>query len=311
MNTDVFDSDLNPVLCQASNEELSVLHDILMEKFHEELSTSDAYQAYHPDHRRYADLIAKEIRDFGGNSFRNVARGFEGPPYKEIVCDVARKLKVPFSKEQDIEVIEQSILATVLAKLVEEMTDEEKTELLADLRRSNRSWVAGASAIAFQQLFRQRGFASYQFALKIFNAAAKAAFNHGLSLPANALLVKLLKFSTGPIGVGVAVAWTLKGLADPSYRVTIPTVVHIAMLRARQASVQCGSCDAVVHESIAFCPECGSPLAGTAERKESPPARDETDPEITPDNPDENGTGSALIPVVATAAAMALFGALP
>ena len=311
MNTDVFDSDLNPVLCQASNEELGVLHDILMEKFHEELSTSDAYQAYHPDHRRYAALIAKEIRDFGGNSFRNVFRSFEGPPYKVIVCDVARKLEAPFSEEQDIEVIEQSILATVLAKLVEEMTDEEKAELLAELKLPNRSWAQGASVLAIQQALRQGGFASYQLTLKVVNAVVKAILGRGLSLPTNVVLVKILKAMTGPIGVGVTVAWTLKGLADPSYRVTIPAVVHIAMLRARQASVQCSSCDAVVHESFAFCPECGSPLAGTAERKESLAARDETDPEITPDNPDENGTGSALIPVVAAASAMALFGVRP
>ena len=77
-NTDVYDPDLNPVLEAASNEELEVIHDILLNKTLEGLSGQDAYKEHYPNHREYADLIAEELRDFGGNTLVNIFRQ-EGP----------------------------------------------------------------------------------------------------------------------------------------------------------------------------------------------------------------------------------------
>lgn len=41
------------------------------------LSRLEAYKAHHPNHVMYADLIASELRTFGGNFFANIARGLE------------------------------------------------------------------------------------------------------------------------------------------------------------------------------------------------------------------------------------------
>ena len=99
-NTTVFDENLNPVLELSDNEDLEPLVKYLKQKFSEQLTNTDAYIKHYPEHEKYADLIAKELRDMGGNSFANTFRR-EGPEYHEIVCDVADKLKAPYNKNKD------------------------------------------------------------------------------------------------------------------------------------------------------------------------------------------------------------------
>ncbi len=265
LNTAIFDLDLNPVLDEASNEQLGILHDIIMEKWSEELSTHDAYKEHHPDHSQYADLIAKEIRDYGGNSFANLFRG-EGPSYKELVCDVASRLKAPFSGNQDIAEIENSILATVLETAWDKMTEEEKRPVLDVVKQPNKSWAGGASALAFQAIFRAGGFASYQLTLIVVNAVVKGLIGRGLSLAANAAMMRVASVVTGPVGLALTSLWTVVQLAGPSYKVTIPAVVYVAMLRAGQTSVQCSGCEAVLAAGFKFCPECGTAIADVQEQ---------------------------------------------
>ncbi|MGL5776584.1 MAG: hypothetical protein ACRCYB_14825, partial [Aeromonas veronii] len=103
------------VLASASNDDLETLVEYLKTKLSEDLTCHDDYKRYYPNHRRYVDVIAKEIRDMGGNSFANLWRG-QGPDYHEIVCDVASKLNAPYNKNKSVEDIENSILETILER---------------------------------------------------------------------------------------------------------------------------------------------------------------------------------------------------
>ena len=261
-NTDVYDEDLNPILDNASNEEVGILHDIVMKKTTEMLSIADAYKRHHPDHKQYADLIAKEIRDFGGNTFVNAFRG-EGPTYHEVVRDAAKAIKAPFSKSQDIATIESSILATILEKAFEKMTEEEQLVVLEAVGKSNKSWMGGASAMAFQAIFRAGGFASYQLMLIVVNAVVKGMVGRGLSLAANAAMGRAMSIAVGPVGWAVSTLLALIQIAGPSYKVTLPCVLYVAMLRANQRAVQCTKCGAVLDNSFAFCSQCGTALVGS------------------------------------------------
>ena len=275
-NTDVYDHDLNPVLEAASNEELGILHDIVMKKSTEMLSIEDVYKRHCPDHRQYADLIAKEVRDFGGNTFVNMFRG-EGPTYHEVVCDVAKAVKAPFSTDQEIAQIESAILATILAKAFEKMTEEEKRIILDVIGKSSKSWTGGVSAMAFQALFRTGGFASYQIMLIVVNAVVKSAIGRGLSLAANAVLARGMAVAVGPIGWAVTALLTLIQIAGPSYKVTIPCVVYVAMLRACQKAARCNNCGAVLDDSFAFCSECGTALASAEGGSDAEDAESDTE----------------------------------
>ena len=254
--TKIRDQDLNPVLDQASNEELGILHDIIMKKMTETLSIEDEYKSHYPDHRQYADLIAKEIRDFGGNSIANVFRG-EGPPYREIVWDVAKTVKAPFSRGAALEETEASILATILEKALEKMSEEERTELLEEICQSNRSAIVGGSGAVFLAAFKAGGFTSYKLMLIVVNAVVKATINRGLPLVANAALARTMGIATGPIGWALTSLLTLIQIAGPSYKVTIPAVAYVAMLRKMHSTSHCTHCGAIVDVAFRFCPECG------------------------------------------------------
>lgn len=263
-NTEVHDADINPILEQATNEELEILVDILKTKLSETLSIEDAYKRHYPDHRMYADLIAKELRDFGGNSIANVFRG-EGPPYREIVCDVAKAIKAPFNRDADVERIEAAVLATILSKAFEKMSEEERETLLQQVGRSNRSALAGGSAAAFLAIFNAGGFASYKLMLIVVNAVVKAAIGRGLPLVANAALARVMGIATGPVGWALTTLITLIQIAGPSYKVTIPSVAYVAMLRMMQATqdqLACTECGALVDGRFRFCPECGHEIEG-------------------------------------------------
>lgn len=259
-NTDIYDEDLNPILSQVENEDLETIVDYLKTKMSEFLTVSDAYKEHYPNHQKYADLIAKEVRDMGGNSFANLFRG-EGPTYKEIVCDVADKLKVSYNKTRSTEDIENAILEKILTDALESMSDEEKKELLTSLDPGVNFKNAAFTTAAFQAIFRAGGFKSYQLTVIIANQIAKLILGHGLRLGTGAALTKAMSVLTGPIGWAVTCIWTAIDLAGPSYKVTIPCVIHTAMLRKKVNMITCGKCDAqLTTDQHKFCPECGEAI---------------------------------------------------
>ena len=262
INTNIHDKDLNPVLDKANKKELGVLHDIIMTKLSETLSTEDAYKRHYPDHTQYADLIAKEIRDFSGNSITNVYRG-KGPPYREIVCDVAKVINAPFSRAAAINEIETSILATILAKAFEKMSEEGRLVLFNQISSLNRSRLQGGSLVAFQLVFNAGGFASYQLMLIVVNAVVKGAIGRGLPFVANAALARVMRIATGPVGWALTSILAVIQIPGPSYKVTIPGVAYIAMLRKSQDALHCAKCLAVVDGGFRFCPECGEEIVPT------------------------------------------------
>ena len=252
-----YDADLNPILENASNEELDVLVEIITPRVSENLTDHRLYQEFAPDHSRYSHVIANEIREFGGNTFRNLFRG-EGPEYIEVVRDVARKLDAPFGEHHGVVEIERSILTTVLVKALEEMSDEERRSFLSGTGKSNLSFTGGVSAMAVQGLLKAGGFTSYVLMLKVVNGIVVHAIGRGLPLVVNAALTRGLGVVLGPIGWIATGLWTAISLGDPAYKITIPSVVYVAWLRAKQHSIECRNCGAVIDKSLSFCPECGT-----------------------------------------------------
>ena len=258
-NTDTYDADLNPVLEKATNEELQILHDIIVDRDTEDLTSHGAYKRLHPDHRRYADVIADEIREFGGNTFRNLVRG-EGPDYIDVVRDVAKLLKAPFSDDAEIEVIEHSILTTIITKSMGEMPQEARAALIKSLGKTKLSVAGPVSAMAVQALLRTGGFASYKLMLIGTNFVVKAALGRGLAFAANTALTRVLSIAIGPVGWVATGLWTVISLGDPAYKITIPCVVYVAWLRAKQNSVECEKCGALSAGGGKYCTECGAEL---------------------------------------------------
>lgn len=140
------------------------------------------------------------------------------------------------NKKSSTEIIENNFLSKILTDAVEKMSPEEKKKLCQDY---NITWEqAGklspqAMASLFQAIFQAGGFKSYQLTLIIVNAMWRSMFGKGLTFAANATLTRTAALLTGPIGWVLSGLWTAIDLAGPAYRVTIPAVAQVALLRKK------------------------------------------------------------------------------
>ena len=217
------------VLNKGTNEELLEL----LKLFEKQLTSSVASEDLTvTDSNRTAKimLIEKELREFGGNSFINLFRG-EGPEYDEIVCDVAAKFKIATSGIS-ISELEERIFCVILQKALEGMSEEERADFFKTCSIDQKTPLKGqVLTAAIMGIFKAGGFKSYQLMLTVVNAVWKFIFGKGLTLAANSALTKALSVITGPIGWVITIIWTTLDISGPAYRVTIPAVLYVAMLR--------------------------------------------------------------------------------
>lgn len=230
------DEDLN-FLAELNSEDLDILVEILTknqngeERFTENLTLEEEFIQNEPDHAKYWDLIAAELQTFGGNSFANFVRGGKGVPYREILIDVSKKLKVNFNEKASTTIIENNLLMKILSDSMEKMNPKELKEFTDELGLKTTSFTSHAVITALQISVKKSGFLAYQIAVIVANSVAKHVVGRGLSLTGNAALTKSLSIFAGPVGWIISTIWTLYDIAGPAYRVTIPAVIQIAYLR--------------------------------------------------------------------------------
>lgn len=241
------DDGLIPLLRKCIDEDLDPLVGYILNKekawrVSSELDLTNVYKAHNPHHRYYADEIAAEIQLFGGNTIINIPRG-TGVLYPEVVRNVAKKLKVGFDKDiDDVPAIEMRIHLKIMDKAWQKMSDEEKTNLLMELGLAVllKGGIPKTLPLpAIQALINVGGFAAYSIGLKVTlnvaNAVARWALGRGLQMGTNAAIASVttrgMSFLAGPIGWAITGLITAIQLAGPAYRVTVPCVLHVAMLR--------------------------------------------------------------------------------
>lgn len=265
------DHHLIPLIRMAESDDLSILVGYLHGTHNEDLSSVPRFKELNPrasekiydgDHRTYADDIAAEIQRYGGNSFANVFRGGKGVSYKEILNDVADQLKVKYNTSSSVEAIESQIQIKVLTQAYENMSKEERRELLNELGVGGASIPAVLPVAAIQGAVRLGGFTAYKLAVILANSIARLILGRGLSLGINAALTRVIGVFVGPIGWAITAVWTLVDLAGPAYRVTIPCVLHIAYMRQKAMIVTCPKCGDLSGQRAKFCASCGNALNG-------------------------------------------------
>ncbi len=238
MATELHDPDLTPLLRGCSTEELQPLVEYVTKTRTNTYGSATKEGVYTSPHNRLVDDLVHEIRTFGGNSLVNVVRG-GGVPYAEVVRDVASQLKVKAAKDASVEEIELGVLLKILDESIKKMSPEERGALEDEFRRAgvkNVNLGAGApiATILAQAGVQLTGFFAYRTAAIVANAIAKLILGRGLSLGANAALMRILGVAAGPVGWAVSGIWTAVDLAGPAYRVTIPCVCHVAFLRQKR-----------------------------------------------------------------------------
>ncbi len=259
------DHDLVPLLRSTSNELLDPLVGYLTAdgegRFSSELDLTNAYKTYYPDHLKYVDEISAELQLFGGNTIANkILRGY-GVRYEEICRDVAKRLKVNLNEAASVENIESQILMKVLEDAWDKMNDGEKRAFLDELGIEHSKLPNSLPMIAVQAAIRASGFLAYQIAVIVANEVAKHVLRRGLTVAANRGVAKGLSVLAGPIGLAIAALWTAIDLAGPAYRVTIPSVIQVSLIRRDSMTIQCSN-GHVNSRTAKFYPECGENLIG-------------------------------------------------
>ena len=231
------------------------------------LSGDSLYKEHYPDHEKYLDRIMEEIQRFGGNTFANVFRG-HGVLYKEIVRDVAKKLKVKYDKEASTPEIEMEIYLKIFSGVVEKMSEEEREKMFLTLRqgvsvsidkyksrcpddifqiaKTTMRVVGTAGNIVKLVRFIAAGTASSSMKTTVLqfvaNLVCSTLLKHGIiSAGTNLLLTRVASVLAGPVGLAISGIWTAISLAGPAHRVTVPVVIRVAYLRTLSKQ---GSCDA-------------------------------------------------------------------
>lgn len=263
------DQDLLDVIRNASSEELGPLVEIITKdkdgdaRWAENLTALESYKQHYPDHQKYADEIASEVQTFGAHAFITLFRGGKGVTYKEIVCDVADKFSAKYDKAWGVEAIEDVLLLKILSEAYSKMSPEERKELLAGLGDDVSKGVPTVLPVAaLQILIRATGFAGYRISVIIANAIAKAILGRGLPFAGNALITRILGVAAGPVGLVASGIWAASDVMGPAYRVTIPAVIQVAMLRKVQGTILCPKCGYEHSKNAApkFCMDCGAKL---------------------------------------------------
>lgn len=216
-----------------NNEQLGILVEIMLKEGwqSETLSISDEYKKYSKNYSNYVERIEKEYRAFGGNTFKTLITG-NSPEYKEILCNVCKKMKINFNKEQKVEFIENNLLEKVLTDVWENLSNAERKKLL-DTAQSKyvKKDIEKEGLAALMLAFKAGGFASYQLTMVIVNAVARQLLGRGLTLATNAAINKTLAVLTGTVGIAMMTAFMAYDVAGPAYRVIIPCTILIAAFR--------------------------------------------------------------------------------
>ncbi|MDY5050090.1 MAG: ubiquinol-cytochrome C chaperone family protein [Candidatus Mucispirillum faecigallinarum] len=246
-----YDADLTDLFKKCTNEDLNTIVEYITQKgsLTESLTTSEEYKQHAPNHTEYIGKIIDEIQRFGGDAIANMFRG-KGVKYREITEDVAKHFKIKYNDNMSTSEIEQDIIATVIKQAWEKMKEDDRIAILRDanvdinsldeetkkiLIKGDFSLLKGVvlSTVFMQILIKVTGFKAYQISVIVANMVAKAVLGRGLALAGNAALVRSLAVFTGPIGWIITGLLTAPLITGPAYRVTIPCVLHIAMLREK------------------------------------------------------------------------------
>jgi len=223
------------LLNQASNKDLEPLVEYILKASTEQLSSHPDYKRHHPNHTRYAMAIYDEIRLFGGNTIANLFRK-EGPPYIKALQNAARKVGVKDVKNCSELELEQRMLQELLRKVLKDDKEKKSEEIQELLRETGlnekdyKAFISGASLASLLAPHLYRTFLSHTSRL-IAKGVSKQMLGHGLRMGSGILADRSVTVLGGPAAVILAGVWTAIDIAGPAYRVTVPCILHIAMLR--------------------------------------------------------------------------------
>ncbi|MCC4618406.1 hypothetical protein LL972_20835 [Xanthomonas campestris pv. asclepiadis] len=211
------DRPLAELLSQASSEDLDVLADLITDNGKGRLALDSGIKALIVKRKAegalqsIADVLKKEICDFGGNTLMNTYRS-SGVEYLELARDVAKKLGGKIPEGANVFTLEALALAGAIGKYSPDDAAAEgagETPPNSVIDKVVRQLLQNAGTAA--------GFAS---------AGGVAGFASALGTRAASLIA-------APVAVGAA-GYSLYEATGPAFRITVPAVLQIAKIRRKR-----------------------------------------------------------------------------
>ena len=218
---------LKQVLHKASNEELQALLKLLNNQWNssvkkEHLNVTDI------NRESRIRMIEKEIREYGGNTILNMFRSDDDlVTYDEIVRDVAEKFNVK-TEWKLIPDIELGIYSKILEKAVKEMSEKDRVKFFKEF---NVKYSPDMNEEEIRKIILTLLSASLIPA--ILQIIWPVVAGTTLALGAIGVSTTAISLISLPITALIFAIWGMLDLTGPAFRVTIPCVLFVAILRRK------------------------------------------------------------------------------
>lgn len=246
----IYDKDLE-FLKRCSDKDLEELFNLLVYKpksnkprLTSTLLKTEEYKEYKDRYSCYWEKIAQELQLFGGNTIVNRLRKNSGVKYREILNDVARRLKIPVFNFIPVAELENAICERLLMDLFTKMKEKDIEKFFSQLSIHNKEiktmiginqdipW-GKLSTVIIREIFKISAPMTYRITSGIATILWRELFGKTLTLTANTAVANIVGgLFSGPVALALNL-WILADITGPAMRITIPAVVLISTLRQK------------------------------------------------------------------------------
>ena len=236
------DKDLR-FLAHCENSELRKLFDILSHdkdgriRLSESLTARDVYLENYPENMRaLAPAIADELLRFGSNSLVTAARHGVPDSYETVVRRVCRQMDVHIGKYDDAATMEHALLESVCTSAIKSMSAAELRNLADKARIPIKSLKKQALMAAILATMRISPVIFRRVALSVTYEILSYLMGRGVAVVGARALQRSFGILIGPLNWILLLLWAVWDCASPAYRVCIPAVIQIAIMRLTLSS---------------------------------------------------------------------------
>ena len=215
-----------------TEEELEILAEIIRNKggVNCSLKSRNKYENKH----KYVDAVIDELLNYGSNTL------WFKESYITVLTDVCKKLDVQYDSNDEMG---RSLLGKAFGIMYDNLKGEEKNEIINVIfsdYNERRKYYGDGSSFSFENIFKMGdNMVLYLLSMIMANSIAKAIIGRGLSLASGVVFTRVLSLVSGPLAA-IMGALTIKEIAGPAYRVTIPAVVYIESMRIMEETREKG-----------------------------------------------------------------------
>ena len=229
-------------LHRCSNDDLKQLCDILTfdnkgrYRLTERLSNSDAYIQNYPENMAgMVAEIADELLKFGTNSVVTFCHDGRPDSYEDVVRRVCKRMGVDVDRNDDAIRMERLLLENVCEKAFYNMTEEELREFAREIGVKGKDISKQALIASLLLILRRYPHIFANCIRKIVTHVVGMLGSRAAAVVGGRVVSRVLGVATGPVGWIAMTAWTIWDLASPAYRVIVPAVLQIAIMRYSSA----------------------------------------------------------------------------